>query len=282
VLLLPAYFVAKQAAAAVPADLLQRMRMSRGLFAYALVSLFVLVLVTWSCVRLTSAMASAWPAGRSDWLLCLIALSPPVLSHSFLLFPETLMFAATCLVTAFAHHRPQCRGSDFREWAYLAAALGCAPWLHRKFLPFALALAVACWWMRRHDCRSLLPRQRAALLGLIVIPQALLFAWTWHHWGTLAGPQFIRGQRLDVANMPFGVLGLIADREYGLVAYAPFYVILPACLLLAVSEEWPLLLACACLFFPMAAFDEWWGDSLRRHVTLCRPCRSSRSVLHAA
>ena len=232
--------------------------MSRGLLVYALVSLSVLALVAWSCIYLLAAMHASWPGGRSDYLLYFIALSPPVLSHSFLLFPETVMFAVSCLAVACAMDTSK-RGPRFGRLVLLAIALGCAPWLHRKFSPYALGLAASCWWMRREQCRALTPRRQATLLGLLLVPHVLLYGWTWYSWGTLVGPQFIRGQRLDVANIPMGLLGLFADREAGLLAYAPVYLVLPASLLLAVPECWPLMVAVACLVLPMSAFDEWWG-----------------------
>lgn len=261
VLLMPAYAAARSAAGAIPERLLARARLTTGLLTYALVSVTLVALVSWSASGLLPILAAAWPRGNAELLLYLIALSPPIVSHAFLLFPDTVMFALVCVVIARVVPRPGSPTGAPAVRALLVAAmlLGFAPWLHRKFSLFALALALGGAWMRRDDLRVLSARHRAALAAALLLPHAAFYAWSWWQWHSLLGPQFVSGPRLDVARVPVGLLALFADANSGLLAYAPIYAVLPACVGLAAPPLRPLIAASAALVLPMAAFDEWWG-----------------------
>jgi hypothetical protein len=52
---------------------------------------------------------------------------------------------------------------------------------------------------------------------------------------------------------------LLMDRQFGLLAYAPLYWIVPACWVLTARRTWPLLVPAALLYLPAAAFLEWWA-----------------------
>jgi hypothetical protein len=54
-----------------------------------------------------------------------------------------------------------------------------------------------------------------------------------------------------------GGLGLLFDRERGLVAYAPVYLLLPACWALVWKEHRTWLVPIATLFLPMTVFSVW-------------------------
>jgi hypothetical protein len=53
------------------------------------------------------------------------------------------------------------------------------------------------------------------------------------------------------------MLGLLLDRERGLVAHGPLYLLLPACWCLARRRDLHLLVPVSLLFFPMAGFAVW-------------------------
>src|SRR5438445_2182550 len=59
ILLVPAYIVAQRVAAIPDAGVLSRFRMSRGLFAYSIVSLSLLAATTWGMMQLAEGLAAA-------------------------------------------------------------------------------------------------------------------------------------------------------------------------------------------------------------------------------
>lgn len=261
VVLLPVYAVARAIGSTVPAGLLVRARMSRGLFVYSLVSVFLLVTTSIASTFIVTRGATLTKNDTSRLAIAaamVIVLAPPILSHAFLVFPETLMYAVTAFVVAGALRPPTL--IPRRAYFFAAAvALGCAPWLHRKFSAFVLALAGALAWRMWDELKRTGTLDRIVMLLLLLVPHLALHGWTLATWGTILGPQFRTDTRLDITGIPQGLLGLFADRQYGLIAYSPFYLLLPACVVLARPALRPFLLAAVTLIVPMAAFDEWWG-----------------------
>src|SRR4029079_18532938 len=70
-------------------------------------------------------------------------------------------------------------------------------------------------------------------------------------------PQMLEGLPFSMATVQRGIIGLLVDRERGLVAYAPIYLLLPACWALLWRKHAWLLLPVALLFIPMASFAVW-------------------------
>ncbi len=256
-LVLPAYaFASRVAGRLVPERLLLRFRMPTGLFVYSLVSLFMLAL-TASAFRLLVPLAGDLAGPRLAGPVTLaVALSPPVLSAAYLVFPEVPALLVCALVVWAAYRRSE--PSDDAMIAAIAA-LTLLPWFHRKYvllasgLLFVLLVRRAGWWR----ARSL--ASRAALVGLFLVGPAALFLYTREVWGNLAGPQGIERIPLSWAVLKAGALGLLVDREYGLLPWAPIYLILPAAWWVSRRATWPLLLPAALLFLPSAAHDMWWG-----------------------
>jgi hypothetical protein len=261
-LMRPVYAAATRAASHAPEEVLKRFRMSRGLFAYSLMGLSLITAVAYGCTRLFEALRDV--AARADapapvamTVTLAMALTPPVLSHAFLVFPETVAFVVVCLVLRAAWSA----ADDLRprHVAGLALALGLTPWLHRKFSFFVAGLAVALVMSKP----AWFARQRSGVKGLFaalfLFPQIALHAWTFAVWGSVGGPQMMDDPRFSVSAFNTGVFGLWLDREYGLAAYSPIYLLaIPAILLAPARLRWwfaPLLL----LYLPMAAFTEWWA-----------------------
>src|SRR5262249_10174063 len=144
-------------------------------------------------------------------------LSPPVLSNSFLVFPE----AFALFVTAWAIRVGQAEPGWSRQPLLLAGLLGWLPWFHRKYVIYSAALAIAALWRHRHRLSTLAVRDRVQLLVWFVVPQLALAAWTWHFWGNLGGPLMIGGLPFSWDAFRNGVFGLLIDRENGLLVWAP-------------------------------------------------------------
>jgi len=176
ILLTPVYFVATRLAAMAPEDTLARFKQTRGLFAYSLISLTILGLIAWVATLLMTGLQRVAGAGASIAVALTLVLSPPVLGHAFLVFPETIAFVITCTVVWLI-----CQDEEgltrVRVFA-VVAAVGCSPWLHRKFSFLALGLLYLV--VRKH-WRWIVIQPRGVLAGLAavaILPQIALHAWT--------------------------------------------------------------------------------------------------------
>jgi len=255
VLILPVYAVATRFAAQMPESTLARFRQTRGLFGYSLISLSLICLTAWAASMLLSGLRRVTTERIAVAVVLALTLSPPVMGHAFLVFPETPAFAIVCLVVWLI-----ClRDSELTIGRVLAvvAAVGLMPWLHRKFsfISFGLLwlIAVRHWqWIRARKPADW------ALLGLLgFATHGALHLWTAIQWGSVGGAYGTDGTPLAVAGMPRGALGLLFDRERGLVSYAPIFLIVPACWALTWRGTWRVAVPALLLFLPMAAFVEW-------------------------
>ncbi|HEY6552119.1 MAG TPA: hypothetical protein VI669_02135, partial [Vicinamibacteria bacterium] len=198
--------------------------------------------------------------GLAAILAAAFALTPPFLFYFFQFYPE--MVGALLLALAF-------RSLAYRtSWTLpAAAALGlqlmALPWLHQKFLPVwgVLTLTALVVFAKRRASRAafvalLAPQVLGGFLTLLynfaitgsARPDALFLAW---------GPAGISSARLGQ-----GLLGLLLDARYGLLPYAPIYLLAAAGLVFAVRERSPLLVAlpaAAVYYLTVAAADNWAG-----------------------
>jgi hypothetical protein len=255
VLILPVYALATRAAVFVPNEVLRVIRQPRGLLAYSLISLSLMALTASGVWLLVVAMMRRAPTDVAAIVALVAAVSPPVLSHAFLVFPETMAFFVVCAVAWLF-----CVRSDevtVRRVALVVAAIGLLPWLHRKYSFFVLGLMFLLVHRHWRAVRAQPPRVRWGLAALALGPQAALHAWTFYVWGNVGGPQMIDTLPFSFAGIARGALGLLLDRERGLLGYAPIYLLLPVCWILGWREHRTLLVPVLLLFAPMATFAVW-------------------------
>src|SRR5262249_37063750 len=184
--------------------------------------------------------------------------TPPVLSNSFVIFPEAFALLATawCLQTASV---------DAKRWSavegfLLTATLGWLPWFHRKYALYAGALLVALLWQSRRSVNGLTLAQQLAMSAMFIAPQVALAAWTWHHWGNLAGPlSMMEDPPFSLGAFRTGIFGVLIDRENGLLVWAPVYAVVAAAWMLAGRRYAALLLPTVTLVLMSAAHTQWWG-----------------------
>lgn len=257
VAMLPVYAIATRAAARVPDSVLTRVRQTHGLFAYSLMNIALAGLTACGAVLMANALRRLAPAGAPALVALFLALSPPVLSHAFLIFPEIFAFTAVCAVVWLLCLRDEEVSS--RRVVVMLAVLGLLPWFHRKYSFFALALLFLIVRRHRGWLKRTAFRTRVALAAVFVLPQIALHVWTFWAWGRWGGPQMLNSLPFTAAGFQTGALGLLLDREYGLFGYGPIYLIVPACLALFWKQSWDLLVPVASLYLPMAAFVEWRG-----------------------
>ncbi len=262
-LLTPIYAVATSVAGISSESILNRFRMNRGLFAYSLISLCIIGLVTTAAVVTRSALIAQGTAPALASGVAIVAwLSPPVLSNSFLIFPEPFALWVTALALRFASSdadRASGSAHHNRGDVILAAVLGLLPWFHRKYVIYAAALALVVVWLRREPLGALENRERGLLLAWFVVPQIALAVWTWYVWGNIGGPLMFGGAPFSSEAFRNGVFGSLIDRENGLLVWAPVYVLLPTAWALAGKRYLLWLLPVGSLFLLSAAHLQWWG-----------------------
>jgi hypothetical protein len=258
VTLLPVYVAATTASAPVSEGLLRRFRMTRGLFAYSLVSLFVIGLTTLAAAVTYEALVADQAARPLALGVVLAAwLAPPLLSNSFLVFPEPFALLMTAVAVRVATGTGQRPGLS--RILLFTTALGLLPWFHRKYVLYGALLLCAVTWRQWRLVADMKPSDRALALACFLAPQAALLWWTWQHWGTVGGPLMLERAPFSTGSLEAGVFGLLVDRENGLFVWAPIYLLLPAAWWLAGRRDAIWLVPASSLFLLSAAHDQWWG-----------------------
>ena len=258
-LLTPVYAVATVVSRMPSESLLAKFRMTRGLFAYSLISLCIIGLVTAAGVITRDALVAQGSTPALASIVVVAAwLSPPVLTNSFLVYPEPFAL----LATAFALHvaSSDVDGPLRTRVMALAAVLGLLPWFHRKYAVYGALLLFAVVWPQRTRVSVLSRRDRMFAISAYVVPQVGLGIWTWYHWANLGGP-------LTMMELPpfswtafqKGSSGILVDRENGLLVWAPVYALIPAAWALAGRRYALWLLPTASLLLMSAAHEHWWG-----------------------
>ena len=259
ILLIPAFAVATRVSELPDENTLRRFRMNRGLFAYSLISLTLIAMTSVAAALTVRALGYGGATPRQAGVIVAVAwLSPPVISHAFLVFPEPFaLFVTACVVLVWTR--------EGRAWGWQESAtvvmLGWLPWVHRKFAFYVLVLLAILVWRRRHDIQSLPLLTKGLLAAAFVIPPLLLMAWSVYQWGNLGGGLARSGLPLSTSGVIEGVPALLVDRENGLMWWSPVYLLLPAALWLRRRESWMWIVAAFALIMPGAGHQWWAGFS---------------------
>lgn len=199
-------------------------------------------------------------AGLSAALAGSFGLFPPYVFYSFQFYPEMLGALGMAIVLRLLLFVP--RYSVAMCWL-LGVLLAFLPWLHQKFLPIWAVLVVMAL-VRFVDemvtiralAGLLLPQILTLFLTALynfaitgsVRPDALFLAW---------GPGGV-----TTARMGQGLLGLLLDARYGILPYAPLYLLAAGGLLMAgrgASRLRWALPAVAVYHLTVASADNWSG-----------------------
>ena len=258
ILLVPIYAAATTLSRLPSEALLRRVRMNRGLFTYALVSLAILCLCTAAAaITMRALEQNGTPPSIAAILVAIAWLSPPVISHAFLVFPEPFaLFVTACAVLCACR-----RGAWLSRDSATLLALSVLPWLHRKFGLYVVALLAVIVWRRAMSMRALTPARRAFLAAMFLAPALLLVLWTLHEWGNIGGGLATGGVPLSIHELLQGLPATIVDRENGVIWWAPVYALLPAAFWMRRSQAWPWLAPIVALVVPGAAHQWWAGFS---------------------
>jgi hypothetical protein len=258
VVLTPLYAVTTSLSTLPPPRLLQRLKLTPGLLAYSLISLFLIVVSAASATLVRSSLLAVGVTPVSASALVLVAwLSVPVLANSFVVFPEVPMLLVCSLAVRL--WATQTGRALFSQWMVVGVALGLSPWLHRKFI--VLVACVALILVAKHwpALRTWPARQLAGVAAALSIPSLLLVWWTWLAWGSAGGPLMAGGPPFEWDAFKAGVLGLLLDRENGLLVWAPAYALLPAAVAGASTQARWWLLPTLVLYILSSAHGQWWA-----------------------
>jgi hypothetical protein len=192
---------------------------------------FFMALLAALLAREIRALAREWTGSPEAGEGCgwLIALSPPLVHYAGLVFtevPAALVAAMTLRLAAPGTSRARC----------IAVALGIAflPWLHVRYVALAAVLLAFLLFIRPR--RAVLVPVSAAL----AISAGALMAYHSTLYGFL-DPRRVWGRRpeLSLALLPSGLQGLLLDQEFGLLVYAPVFMLVgPGALLLWRHTRW--------------------------------------------
>lgn len=191
------------------------------------------------------------------WAFAALALQAPFALYANQVYPEVpaALACAAFLVTTRSDGTP-------RLLLAAGAVAGALVWLHPKFLPLAL-----CGLLLTVLRRGPVPWRAASLL-VFATGLATLLLWMNDTYGVASlGAAYGRGvsEDLQIAHLPRGLLGLLLDREFGLLWLAPAWALLVA----GFRPLWPdrpgdlmrgLLLAGPVVGVG-AAYSMWWGGS---------------------
>jgi hypothetical protein len=188
------------------------------------------------------------------------AFIPPLPFYAVAVYPET---AAALAVAVFA--LLPFSGRPTQTAAIALASL--LPWLHPKFLPLA-AVGVLLVVLGTPSTRERVLAWAIPAASLVLL---LLYFWRTYGQATL-GAAYGAGlaSDLSIGAIPFGILALLLDRQFGLLIHAPYWLlVLPGALSLA-RDQIRHFATLAFLAAPAAAvgagFSMWWGGA-------CPPAR---------
>ncbi|MGQ0737308.1 MAG: hypothetical protein ACT4QD_27140 [Acidobacteriota bacterium] len=205
-----------------------------------------------------------------------VAMTTPFLYNSFAVYPEVAAGLAAVIALTWAAATPA--SAKAARWLPVGLASAALPWLSTKYAPMSAVLVlVACarlaWPAKEGRAARLSVGDIVPGTFAVIAPYALsLAAWFWFFyaiWGVPL-PQAPYGALVQTTpfNLVFGAPGLLFDQEYGLLAYAPVY-ILAGTGLWAMWREggdlrrrgWETALTVLALLGTVGAFRIWWGGS---------------------
>ncbi|HEU4910630.1 MAG TPA: hypothetical protein VFV76_01910 [Actinomycetes bacterium] len=244
--------------------------------ALALLAAATAALAVWVAVRRFGV--PTWLAGAGTAVL---AATPPLSVYGQQVYPElpaglAVLVAVAALMTSTTSARR--RAAD----VVLVAAVVALPWLGVKYLPVAAALALlglvrAVRNGRRHAAAGMTVALAASGAAYLVVHKLVWGGWTVYASGDhfqSTGEFSVVGVSPDYAGRTVRLLGLLVDREFGLVAWQPAWLLLvPAVAALVRWRLWVLLLPMAAAWatatwLALTMHGYWWPG---RQVVVVAP-----------
>ena len=180
--------------------------------ALALMAGALAALLLWVAVRRFGVAV-----GPASWVVGAFGSTAPLVVYGAQVYPELpAALAVTVAIAALTGPRPQA--------ALASAAVVALPWLSVKYAPVAVVLA-ALLLARLPSRRTVLGVFAVAALAYVAFHQAVYGGWTVYAAGDhfTGGELTVAGERPDFLGRSYRLVGLLFDRTYGLVAWAPAF-----------------------------------------------------------
>ncbi|PYQ54483.1 MAG: hypothetical protein DMF78_05795, partial [Acidobacteria bacterium] len=185
-----------------------------------------------------------------------LALGPPVAFYAFQVYTEVPSALALAVALRLLLSGPGVRGAAAA--ALLASSL---PWLHMKMMPAAVALAIVGLARLRGRPRLVFVAAAAAMAAGFLLYYRAVF-------GVPSPLAVYGGLPKDADGSPLRALvGLALDRSFGLLPYAPVFVLSLAGIgALARARAWAQAVVAVAVVAPVLSWRMWWGGQ-------CPPAR---------
>lgn len=232
---------------------------------------FVLILMgaTAAAIAWWWTMGTLNAPGAATFAWAAIACSAPFLFNTFTVYPEIAAALAVmiALVTTVRTNPDQ---PGVARWVIIGIACAFLPWLSTKYAPMSGALVLVAFGRLKKEPASFLRNPKvwavAAPYTLSVIGWLAFF---YAIWGVPL-PMAPYGALVQTTplNLVFGAPGLLFDQEYGLLAFAPVYVLAAT----GLFQMWraggtlkrlaiEIALVFGALLVTVGAFRIWWGGT---------------------
>ena len=200
----------------------------------ALIAGLTAAVTTWVAIR-----RFRLPGGPAAIGVAAAFVGIPLAAYGVQIYPE--MPAALAVIAAVA-----VLSSPRRTWRHEVAAIGAVvalPWLAVKYVPVAAVLAVAVLIGARSN------RRRVVVLAASMVVAAAVFlvahqrwygGWTVYATGdhfSETGELAVVGTEVDLVGRARRLVGLLVDRDFGLAAWSPVWLLAPFGLGLLVRER---------------------------------------------
>jgi hypothetical protein len=225
---------------------------------------------------LAAAIAWRWTVsalnapGAATFAWAAIAFSAPFMFNTFTIYPEiaaglAVMFALWKSTTTNTER------SGLLPWLAVGVAVATLPWLSTKYAPMsaALLLVVILRFRKKGPATFLRDTKVWAMVAIYALSLAAWFAFFYVIWGNPL-PMAPYGSLVQTTplNLRFGAPGLLFDQEYGLLAYAPVYILAAT----GLYQMWraggalrrqavEITFIFSALLATVGAFGIWWGGS---------------------
>jgi hypothetical protein len=223
-----------------------------------------------------SAIAWRWTVatlnapGAATFAWAAIALSAPFMFNTFTVYPE-IAAALAVMIAYVTTLRADIERSGIARWIVVGIAIAVLPWLSTKYAPMSAALLlVVVFRLGKNEPATFLRNSKVwAVAAVFAISLAAWFAFFYAIWGTPL-PMAPYGSLVQTTplNLRFGAPGLLFDQEYGLVAYAPAYILAAT----GLYQMWrtgaelrrmaiEIAFIFTALLLMVGAFGIWWGGT---------------------
>jgi hypothetical protein len=228
----PYVFIAGTAVAAVapriPPALMKRLRLNPSvLYRNVIASAMILVTGVLALWLFNAFGTVGLRPTQAFWTTLLVILSPPLLIHGILFFTE-ITSACLCLFVFRRVALDEDRASA-AAWAVTGAAAGLLLLVHVRNLGLVVPLVVLAVDRLRRTAGA---REVGAFAASVAAMAGLRTALTHHMWGTWLMTPHARagewtGATFEIMTAGRRLAGLLLDQEYGLLPYAPIFLLVP-------------------------------------------------------